>query len=81
MMRHVKLTGSLLGCALLLVSCTSKPPKSLVTPLPQAKPLQQTNEPMRWIWLATVSRLDWPPVSSVNGRSADQRISQQQRAL
>ena len=81
MMRHVKRTGALLGCALLLVSCTSKPPKSLVTPLPQAKPLQQTNEPMRGIWLATVSRLDWPPVSSVNGRSADQRIAQQQRAL
>lgn len=36
---------------------------------------------MRGIWLATVSRLDWPPVSSVNGRSADQRIAQQQRAL
>ena len=81
MMRHVKRTGALLGCALLLVSCTSKPPKSLVTPLPQAKPVQQTNEPMRGIWLATVSRLDWPPVSSVNGRSADQRIAQQQRAL
>ncbi len=31
MMRHVKRTGALLGCALLLVSCTSKPPKSLVT--------------------------------------------------
>ncbi len=81
MMRHVKRTGALLGCALLLVSCTSKPPKSLVTPLPQAKPVQQTKEPMRGIWLATVSRLDWPPVSSVNGRSADQRIAQQQRAL
>ncbi len=81
MMRHVKRTGALLGCALLLVSCTSKPPKSLVTPLPQAKPVQQTNEPMRGIWLATVSRLDWPPVSSVNGRSADQRIAQQQKAL
>ncbi len=49
MMRHVKRTGALLGCALLLVSCTSKPPKSLVTPLPQAKPVQQTNEPMRGI--------------------------------
>ena len=30
---------------------------------------------MRGIWLATVSRLDWPPVASVNGRSADQRIA------
>ena len=82
MMRHVKRTGALLGCALLLVSCSSKPPKSLVTPLPTpGKPTQQANEPMRGIWLATVSRLDWPPVASVNGRSADQRIAMQKQAL
>lgn len=36
---------------------------------------------MRGVWLATVSRLDWPPVSSVNGSSAAVRISQQQQAL
>lgn len=36
---------------------------------------------MRGIWLATVSRLDWPPVASVNGRSADQRIAMQKQAL
>jgi len=58
-----------------------------VTPLPPVakqplptQPLKQ-NEPMRGVWLATVSRLDWPPVNSVNGSSRDSRISQQKRAL
>jgi uncharacterized lipoprotein YddW (UPF0748 family) len=36
---------------------------------------------VRGVWLATVSRLDWPPVSSVNASRADIRISQQQKAL
>ena len=80
MTRHVKRIGALTACALLLVSCSSKPPKSLVTPLPTAsKPTQQANEPMRGIWLATVSRLDWPPVASVNGRDAQDRIAMQNR--
>lgn len=82
MTQHVKRIGALVGCALLLVSCASKPPKSLVTPLPSAnKPTPRTHEPMRGIWLATVSRLDWPPVSSVNTLNADQRVAQQKRAL
>lgn len=82
MSRHVKRIGALIGCALLLVSCSSKPPKSLVTPLPPVdKPGQPLNEPMRGIWLATVSRLDWPPVSSVNVSSAELRISLQKQAL
>ncbi len=36
---------------------------------------------MRGIWLATVSRLDWPPVTSVNVDSPAIRIRQQQEAL
>lgn len=36
---------------------------------------------MRGVWLTTVSRLDWPPVSSVNASSAALRISQQQQVL
>lgn len=36
---------------------------------------------MRGIWLATVSHLDWPPVTSVNASSPDIRIRQQQEAL
>jgi uncharacterized lipoprotein YddW (UPF0748 family) len=36
---------------------------------------------MRGVWLTTVSRLDWPPVPSVNVSSAALRISQQQQAL
>ncbi|MEI7386487.1 glycoside hydrolase family 10 protein [Pectobacterium versatile] len=76
----------LIAAALLLVSCASKPPTSLVTPLPSVKqPLpaksQQNKEPMRGVWLATVSRLDWPPVASVNVSSPASRITQQQDAL
>ncbi|APS30126.1 glycoside hydrolase family 10 protein [Pectobacterium brasiliense] len=76
----------LIAAALLLVSCASKPPSSLVTPLPLVKqPLpaksQQNKEPMRGVWLATVSRLDWPPVASVNASSPAMRITQQQEAL
>ncbi|MGF6475953.1 uncharacterized lipoprotein YddW (UPF0748 family) [Pantoea dispersa] len=71
---------------LLLASCASEPPKSLVTPFPSptkppvpAKPAAQT-EPLRGVWLTTVSRLDWPPISSVTASPA-LRIRQQQQAL
>lgn len=83
----LKKVGVFIAAALLLTNCSSKPPKSLVTPLPAvAKPpladnSRQNHEPMRGVWLATVSRLDWPPVNSVNVSSAQLRISQQQRAL
>ncbi|WP_404828673.1 glycoside hydrolase family 10 protein [Erwinia billingiae] len=78
---------ALVGTALLLASCASQPPKSLVTPFPpvtkQSAPVTPslTAQPMRGVWLTTVSRLDWPPVSSVNLSSAALRISQQQQAL
>lgn len=36
---------------------------------------------MRGVWLATVSRLDWPPVASVNVSSPASRITQQQDVL
>nr|WP_247664891.1 glycoside hydrolase family 10 protein [Pectobacterium versatile] len=76
----------MIAAALLLVSCASKPPTSLVTPLPSVKqPLptqsQQSKEPMRGVWLATVSRLDWPPVASVNASNPAIRMTQQQDAL
>ncbi|AUV01221.1 glycoside hydrolase family 10 protein [Phytobacter ursingii] len=77
-----------MATAFLLASCTSKPPVSLVTPLPPVAkhPLAgnalQNNEPVRGVWLATVSRLDWPPLASVNGvGSAQSRINQQQQAM
>lgn len=79
-------SGVLIATALLLASCASKAPKSLVTPLPPVakQPLATTpaknTQPVRGIWLATVSRLDWPPVNSVN-MSASLRVSQQQAAL
>lgn len=87
MMRDIKRSGMMLACALLLASCSSEPPKSLVTPLPPIakQPVpdrsQQDNEPMRGVWLATVSRLDWPPVNSVNVSSPALRIRLQQQAL
>lgn len=87
MMRDIKRSGVMLACALLLASCSSEPPKSLVTPLPPIakQPVpdrsQQDKEPMRGVWLATVSRLDWPPVNSVNVSSPALRIRLQQQAL
>ncbi|MGL5388170.1 MAG: glycoside hydrolase family 10 protein [Serratia sp. (in: enterobacteria)] len=79
----VKQLGVLLAGALSLASCTSEPAKSLVTPLPSvAKPSpQQSQQPVRGIWLTTVSRLDWPPATSINASSPALRISQQQEAL
>ncbi|WP_230479053.1 glycoside hydrolase family 10 protein [Gibbsiella quercinecans] len=78
--------GALVVTALLLLAgCSSKPPASLVTPPPVAKPSlpqqPQSQQPVRGIWLTTVSRLDWPPVASVNASSSAVRISQQQQAL
>ncbi|WP_159377789.1 glycoside hydrolase family 10 protein [Pantoea dispersa] len=82
----MKRVARLLSAVLLLASCASEPPKSLVTPFPSpskppvpAKPAAQT-EPVRGVWLTTVSRLDWPPISSVTASPA-LRIRQQQQAL
>ncbi|MEJ4044177.1 glycoside hydrolase family 10 protein [Erwinia sp. SLM-02] len=87
-------SGLLIAAGLLLASCAGKPPVSLVTPLPteahpplptEAHPPQptvpQSQQPMRGVWLTTVSRLDWPPISSVNISNDAQRISQQKKAL
>ncbi|NIG33843.1 hypothetical protein C1Y43_05720 [Pantoea sp. ICBG 828] len=82
----MKRVARLLSAVLLLASCASEPPKSLVTPFPSptkppvpAKPAAQA-EPVRGVWLTTVSRLDWPPISSVTASPA-MRIRQQQQAL
>ena len=86
MARHITRLGALVGCALLLASCSSKPPKSVITPLPPVakQPLPdksaRSNEPVRGVWLTTVSRLDWPPASSVTASPA-LRVSLQQKAL
>lgn len=83
---HAKRLAAVVSCALLLASCTSKPPASLVTPLPKGsespftKTPQQQHEQVRGVWLTTVSRLDWPPISSVNA-SPSVRISEQKKAL
>lgn len=51
----------------------------MANPPAAEKPLNQ--QPVRGVWLATVSRLDWPPVASVNISNNALRISQQQKAL
>ena len=58
----VALAGAALIAAGMLFSCTSKAPKSLVTPPKSAavKAGQTHREPVRGVWLTTVSRLDWP---------------------
>src|SRR5699024_678325 len=59
-------------------------PESMVTPPAGSKPpatTQQSSQPMRGIWLATVSRLDWPPVSSVNISNPTSRARVQQQAM
>ena len=78
---NMKWFALLVGSMLLLGSCSSQPPGSKITPLPPVGKPQQSKEPVRGIWLATVSRLDWPPISSVNISSPAVRISQQQKAL
>ncbi|QBM23344.1 glycoside hydrolase family 10 protein [Citrobacter arsenatis] len=78
---NMKWFALLVGSMLLLGSCSSQPPDSKISPQPPVSKPQQSKEPVRGIWLATVSRLDWPPVSSVNISSPAVRISQQQKAL
>lgn len=78
---NMKWFALLVGSMLLLGSCSSQPPGSKITPQPPVNKPQQSKEPVRGIWLATVSRLDWPPLSSVNISSPAVRISQQQKAL
>lgn len=82
--------AALTALACLLVSCSSAPPPSLVTPPAVTQPAQPVKpttptitpqQPVRGVWLATVSRLDWPPVNSVTASSAAQRIALQQQAL
>lgn len=87
MVTNIKHLGAILIGALLLASCSSTPPKSLVTPLPSIskQPLpvkpQYNQQPVRGVWLTTVSRLDWPPMASVNISDPALRISLQKRAL
>jgi Uncharacterized protein conserved in bacteria len=82
----LKKSGVLIAMALLLASCSSKKSETLVTPLPPVskyQPLKPTKDqgPVRGVWLATVSRLDWPPVTSVNVSSASLRVRLQKEAL
>ncbi|WP_260864419.1 glycoside hydrolase family 10 protein [Citrobacter sp. Marseille-Q6884] len=78
---NVKWFAMLVGSMLLLGSCSSEPPAKKPTEQPPVTKPQRSQEPVRGIWLATVSRLDWPPISSVNISSPSVRISQQQKAL
>lgn len=78
---NVKWFAVLVGSMFLLGSCSSEPPAPKTSPRPPLTKAQRSQEPMRGVWLATVSRLDWPPISSVNVSSPTIRISQQKKAL
>lgn len=79
-MSTMKKASALIVAALLLASCDSTTPvKSPSTSTPGKS--QHSNEPMRGVWLTTVSRLDWPPISSINAGSSTLRINQQQTAM
>ena len=60
---------------------------SLVTPLPPVShpPLTTTpgiqHKEVRGVWLTTVSRLDWPPVNTVNVADAGRSAELQKKAL
>lgn len=56
-------------------------PLTPVTKQPLPSQPEQQHQPVRGVWLATVSRLDWPPISSVNLSNAENRVKQQQNAL
>lgn len=75
--------GAIAAAVLLLVTCSSKQPKSLVSagkPPAAQQPIKH-QQPVRGVWLTTVSRLDWPPVGSIIASSPESRISQQKLAL
>lgn len=76
----VKKAGALIAAALLLVSCDTKSPTTPSSTVNHGKN-QHNPQPMRGVWLTTVSRLDWPPMSSINVVSASARAIQQQTAL
>ena len=72
---------AILAALFILAGCGTKPTTSLVTPpTPVKSTLPQREEPVRGVWLTTVSRLDWPPVASVT-LPRDKRIKQQQKSL
>ena len=68
----------------MLFSCTSKAPKSPVTP-PNAAAVKAGQQAHRNRCAAcgftTVSRLDWPPVGSIIASTPESRITQQKLAL
>lgn len=82
---RVSKISALMAAAILFAGCSSKPPVSLVSP-PLSTPsspakAQKMKQPVRGVWLATVSRLDWPPAQSINVGSASTRIAMQKKAL
>lgn len=72
-------------CSLGLASCSHKQEPEIrhqlvpVVKKPITEPIVM--EPMRGIWLATVSRLDWPPQASLQASSQTERIRLQKESL
>ena len=69
------------AATLLFISCSSKPPTSLVTPPVTPAPVTGTEQPVRGVWLTTVNHLDWPPAESLAITDATVRATVQKQAL
>lgn len=65
----------ILICTVIISGCTTH------HSLPFNPPSSMNNEPVRGVWLTTVSSLDWPPASALQVHTASERIQQQQQAM
>ncbi len=65
-------------CVATIAGCSHKPPQKKIPVIPSTE--EKAPQPMRGVWLTTVSRLDWPPVASVRA-APEQRIEMQKRAM
>ncbi len=78
----VALAGAALIAAGMLFSCTSKAPKSFVTP-PNAAAVKRAGAPGAGARRVAHHRFapDWPPVGSIIASTPESRITQQKLAL
>ncbi|MTD39679.1 family 10 glycosylhydrolase [Erwinia sp. CPCC 100877] len=65
-------------CVAAIAGCSHKPPEKKVSVIPPT--VEKASQPMRGVWLTTVSRLDWPPVASLHA-GPRQRMMMQKQAL
>lgn len=77
----LKKASALIVAALLLVSCDSKQPNHAAVHRESGQITAEQSTDAVALADDAVSRLNWPPISSINAGSATQRIDQQQAAL